>query len=82
LWSPIPTNASIIQLLYIRLRDRPARGSRKIVKAREQGVCCEIVGFRNVRSHTHKVSPNNCPSRSRKMTLIHKLTWIGEIHTA
>ena len=48
----------------LRLRECCGRGDRKILKARESRLCCEIVSPINVRNCTHKISGYNCLNMS------------------
>ena len=55
------------QLLHLRLLDHCRRWGRKIVNGKGyEGVCCEIVSSRNVRSYTYQVSPTWLPKQKLK----------------
>lgn len=55
--------ASLSSLQILTLREYCRRESWKILGAREQGVCCEILSSRNIWYHTHKVSSTWLPTQ-------------------
>lgn len=57
IWSLFPVELSTKHAPHLRLREHYRRGGRKIVKAEDQAVSCEIVSPNNIKSHIHKVSP-------------------------